>query len=118
MDRRIKFRGRVVATDKLNSGQMVYGSYVEYSSGQWRYWIHPLDGEKNYPVERDSVAQLIGLDADGNEVYEGDIIYLDIPEDNFYKEYEAHWQGFARAEDGCWTAAERWSFKYKMRVKQ
>ena len=56
--RPIKFRGR-----RLDNDNFVYGYFS-------RYHNKPLvDGFMVYP---DSVAQLVGYDADGNEVYEGD----------------------------------------------
>jgi len=74
--RQIKFRGRVPDTDKLDGGRIVYGSLVDYGEddGLYRYWIHPIGGGgRNYfPVDEDSIAQLVGYDADGREVYEGD----------------------------------------------
>ena len=76
MTRPIKFRGRVPDTDKLDGGRIVYGSLVDYGEddGLYRYWIHPIGGGgRNYfPVNENSIAQLIGYDSAGNEVYEGD----------------------------------------------
>ena len=71
MNRPIKFRGRVPDTDKLDGGKIVYGSLVEYNFGRDRFWINPLDGDRNYPVEENSIAQLVGYDANGEEIYEG-----------------------------------------------
>lgn len=76
MKRPIKFRGRVPDTDKLDGGRIVYGSLVDYGEDDslYRYWIHPIGGGgRNYfPVDADSIAQLVGYDADGREVYESD----------------------------------------------
>lgn len=70
----IKFRGRVPDSDKRDGGRIVYGSLVEYDFGIYKFWINPLVDNRNYPVEPDSVAQLIGYDVDGKEVYEGDTL--------------------------------------------
>ena len=67
--REIKFRGRDVET-----GELVFGSLVEYEGGKYRFWINPLEGDRNYPVEPDTVAQLIGVDKNGREIFEGDKI--------------------------------------------
>lgn len=79
--RTIKFRGRVPDTDKLDGGRIVYGSLVDYGEddGLYRYWIHPIGGGgRNYfPVNENSIAQLVGYDANGREVYEGDILVDD-----------------------------------------
>ena len=66
--REIKFRGRNIKT-----GEIHYGHYSEYPVGNGR--ISHCITDKNldsWAVEPESVAQLIGYDADGNEVYEGD----------------------------------------------
>ena len=75
--RPIKFRGRVPEGYHPYGGQTVYGSLVRYrEDAYWAQgypnWIVLLDGHRSYPVNEDSVAQLVGFDADGNEVYEGD----------------------------------------------
>ena len=76
MKRPIKFRGRVPDSDKLDGGRIVYGSLVDYGEddGLYRYWIHPIGGGgRNYfPVNENSIAQFVGYDKTGNEVYEGD----------------------------------------------
>lgn len=80
--RTIKFRARVVETDLLDAGKIVYGSFVDYGETSsrglnsfHRYWIITPDDEPNYPVDRDSVQQLIRYDANGAEVYEGDVTF-------------------------------------------
>ncbi|MBR3747245.1 MAG: hypothetical protein IKN27_09845 [Selenomonadaceae bacterium] len=68
MKRPIKFRGR----DK-ETGKIVFGSFVDYGEHcNSRYWINPPTNEANHPVDPDSVAQLVGYDANGKEIYEGD----------------------------------------------
>lgn len=61
--REIKFRGRDL------SGKKRFGFYVE--SGGAPYII---ESSTWHEVEPDSVAQLVGHDANGNEVYEGDTV--------------------------------------------
>ena len=68
--REIKFRGRNIKT-----GEIHYGHYSEYPVGNGR--ISHCITDKNldsWAVEPESVAQLVGYDADGNEVFEGDVI--------------------------------------------
>lgn len=80
MKRPIKFRGRVPDSDKLDGGKIVFGSLVDYGDQGvhvWncaRFWINPIGGDRNFPVEPDSIAQLVGYDKDGDEVYEGDTV--------------------------------------------
>ena len=72
--RPIKFRGRVIDSDKRDGGRIVFGSLVDHGESKHcpRYWIYPLEGDRNFPVDPDAVAQLVGYDANGNEIYEGD----------------------------------------------
>ena len=72
--RLIKFRGRVPDSDKIDGGKIVFGSLVIYNEdGMYPFWIYPPNGDRNYPVEPDSIAQFAGIDEDGQEVYSGDI---------------------------------------------
>ena len=62
---KIKFRGKVCGLEKL-----VYGDLLNTAQP----CIVPTKGNHSpIPVEKDSIAQFVGYDADGNEVYEGDI---------------------------------------------
>lgn len=73
--RQIKFRGKVLDTS-LDAGRIVYGSFVEYAEkfqGS-THWIIPLNDDRGYPVEPESVAQFVGFDVDGKEVYDGDTV--------------------------------------------
>lgn len=60
----IKFRGKDVDTDRY-----VYGDFVQ---GDYDFMF--INNSNIYRVYPESVAQLIGYDADGNEIYEGDRI--------------------------------------------
>ena len=82
MKRAIKFRGRVInrkaaVGNEAEIGDLVTGSLSIYEEepARRRCWIKRQ--EKNhvhidYPVDEDSIAQLVGYDSDGREVYEGD----------------------------------------------
>lgn len=61
MTKTIKFRGR----DRY--GEVFYGSFDEDTCT-----IDCWDVAETVVVERDTVAQLVGYDKDGREVYEGD----------------------------------------------
>ena len=79
MKRPIKFRGRVPENYHHYGGKTVCGSLVMYREDDyWAQgypnWIVPFDERRAYPVDEDSVAQLVGYDADGREVYEGDSV--------------------------------------------
>lgn len=71
--REIKFRGCVPDSDKIDGGKIVFGDLVHYDTGEYTHWIYNSN-DRNYPVDPDSVAQLVGYDKDGREVYQGDVI--------------------------------------------
>jgi len=64
--REIKFRGRDVDT-----GRMVYGYFIVGRCGEP---CIATNRTAAYEVEPNSVAQLVGHDSNGNEVYEGDTL--------------------------------------------
>lgn len=72
--REIKFRGRYVGDyvmdEYIAEGTMLYGGYVEIEG---KPYIIPKD-DAAIQVTPESVAQLIGIDAHGREVYEGDTV--------------------------------------------
>ena len=94
----IKFRGKCLDTGEMVVGKLVTGSYVEIagyalivSESTWDEYHENSDGCskimeavergttyriacKVYSVDKTSIAQLVGYDADGAEVYEGDVV--------------------------------------------
>lgn len=62
MNRPIKFRGHNYFT-----GELHYGFYLEDEDG-----ANILENNRTYLVDPDTVAQLVGFDKNGREVYEGD----------------------------------------------
>ena len=93
--RPIKFRGRDIDTGKFVYGNLlstVFGTYIYDARG---ITFNPCDC---CMVESKSVAQFVGLDADGREVYEGDVLTFE--HDGKCYEYTAGLQPFARNDDG------------------
>lgn len=74
MGKVFKFRAKVIDSDKVDGGRIVYGSLVDHGENKHcpRYWIYPTDGDRNFPVDSDSIVQLTCFDIDDNEVYDGD----------------------------------------------
>ena len=75
MKRPIKFRGRVCDENKAQSdqGKTVYGNCLfQYPNGTVAL-SHTIKLALTF-VEPESVAQLVGYDCDGREVYEGDVL--------------------------------------------
>jgi len=75
----IKFRG------KAENGEYVYGDLMQGNYDESAFRIKPRKKRPVY-VDKNSVAQLVGYDVDGKEVYEGDAI-IDTRDDsaNFEK---------------------------------
>ena len=63
----IKFRGK-----EILSGEYVYGDLVHMGPG---FLIYPFFEDEAFAVQNDSVARLVGYDADGKEIYEGDTVF-------------------------------------------
>jgi len=84
MKRLIKFRGHAIY-DSLGRpvDKIVYGDLIqsEYAIEIWdNGWGCDAD---SYVVDPESVAQLVGFDANGNEVYEGDTVLRFDDEEEF-----------------------------------
>lgn len=85
MNRTIKFRGK-----RSDNGEFVFGSYCyeDYGKRDARLGIlHAIidEGGEEFIVDADSIAQLVGVDKNGREVYEGDKILIDdAGEDEFF----------------------------------
>lgn len=84
--RTIKFRGK-----RVDNGEYVYGDYLRPWEGTAKYAQIRVteDDHKDehgnivafcgrYDVEPNTVAQFVGIDKNGCEVYEGDKIFLSI----------------------------------------
>ena len=102
----IKFRG--VDAD---TGKYVYGQYS--FDGRREYIVDRLKDD-GWRIKPDSVAQLLGYDANGEEVYEGDILEFDFEDlqkrgKMIHYEYKAHMKGFATTADGCYIPREKFS---------
>lgn len=72
MNRPIKFRGR-----DLETGEYVFGEFGQgATSGEPMIYFYDYDAQQwvGAAVEPESVAQLVGYDTDGKEVYEGDTL--------------------------------------------
>ncbi|MBR2733520.1 MAG: hypothetical protein IKD80_04625 [Selenomonadaceae bacterium] len=73
--RTIKFRGRDM------NGHFVYGLLTKKkirSSGEIRWAIATgnCTAGETVPINENSIAQLVGVDSAGNEIYEGDIFVV------------------------------------------
>ena len=79
--RQIKFRGRNW------KGELVYGSYCYTHFTDTDYAVHAIIDEygEEWSVAPDDVAQFVGVDKNGVEVYEGDKL-IDDPENEFTAE--------------------------------
>ena len=99
--KRIRFRGRDIETDE----------HVYAELGQVSAEINPeyltFITDDIHTVDTESVAQLIGIDADGKEIYEGD--YVEVVHDGKQYVYQAHLEGFATGNDGTYLTSKQLS---------
>lgn len=90
--RPIKFRGR-----SLETGEVIFSEIVDYwvTGAKIGYWVRAYGAwELRWEnVDPDSIAQLVGYDKNGKEVYEGDIL-----RDYEGEEFIAQLQGVVRCE--------------------
>ena len=72
----IKFRGKITNSNRHSNGQYVYGWYSEGFNDDGKLVPRIIYDAENpacwCEVEPDSVVQLVGYDANANEIYEGD----------------------------------------------
>lgn len=104
--RQIKFRGIDAET-----GGTVYGYPVIYDSGKFTHWFYRPNEDSNCPVKPESIAQLVGYDSNGVEVYEGDTLI-----DAFDNQYEVQFYPMGVNEDDCINLAD--SAKLNLTLKE
>lgn len=85
----IKFRGYAPIVNRF-----VYGDLWQRRDGTCIF------DEVWYRVDPKTVAQLVGYDKNGKEVYVGDTVRMVY--NGLTYDYKAHLSGFATTEDGCW----------------
>lgn len=73
--REIEFRGK-----RIDNGEYIYGDLFTSCRGKRFIWGDNLELEE---VEPNSVSQLVGYDANGKKVYEGDTVIREYPEADF-----------------------------------
>lgn len=116
--RTIKFRGRYWNRDGLDAaesqyreGEMIYGGYAllknSVGNGDYIVDIHGIC----YLVYPDSVAQLVGYDSNGAEIYEGDTLI-----DAFDNQYEVQVYPMGVNDDDCINLAD--SAKLNLTLKE
>lgn len=84
--RKIKFRGC-----DLDSGEYVCGEFGQgATSGEPVIYLYDEDAQQwvGAAVDPDSVAQLVGYDANGKEVYEGDILLDELDNEHVAEIYD------------------------------
>lgn len=100
--RQIKFRGHAISDScGVSVDKIVYGDLIH----EWnKLCILDEDDDGDiYEVDPESVAQFVGVDSNGNEIYEGDIVVLNSPD--YHIEYTAHLSGYATGDRGIYISA-------------
>lgn len=108
--KQIKFRGHALCDSCGESvNKIVYGDFLQEFD---KVKIEDWDDGDIYEVEPESVAQLIGIDADGKEIYEGD--YVEVVHDGKQYVYQAHLEGFATGNDGIYLTPKQLSMARRL----
>ncbi len=96
--REIKFRGR-----HIDTGEFVYAELGQISAVSDDPNLLLFLTEKPCLVHTNSIAQFVGHDAAGNEIYEGDTVVLNSPD--YHIEYTSHLSGYATGDRGIYISA-------------
>mgnify|MGYP000382055314 CR=1 FL=1 len=105
--RPIKFRAKDALT-----GEYRYGDLVRRQGLRAKEIWQIVQNCGYYYVKSETVAQLVGFDKDGREVYEGDIVRSTFESAEAGRgmltyDYKAHLSGYGTTKDGCWIPAEK-----------
>ena len=107
MTRTIKFRGR-----DIDTGEFVYAELGQISAEINDEYLSFITDDAHL-VDTDSIAQFVGYDANGNEVYEGDTVIGDTGD-----KFTVHFHPLAVNDDDCIDMLDgKFSFKLKEATK-
>lgn len=112
--RQIKFRGIDVKTGKFVYGDLISSPYKGKIIYEIRTHIqHKQNAEYSYPrytTVKDSIAQLVGHDSNGDEVYEGDTLIDEYGDENIADFYPLDTESMTLKEVLSWTLTRKnWS---------
>ena len=96
MNRPIRFRGK-----RTDRDEFIVGSAVGLGENSIGCWVSSYGNWELrwYPVDPDSIAQFVGYDCDGREVYEGDTIEFN--GGTYTARLEEYWDGDIPAGELC-----------------
>ncbi len=81
----IKFKGKAL------TGETIYGDLIHYGNAiAIRGRLDPADSDSfgTWEVEPESVRQLVGVDKNGREVYEGDVLLDELEQEHVAEIYD------------------------------